>query len=128
MIIDKKEGKDIDENLMLDMSDLDINALLKLDSVDFDQNIRSVHSDVKVGNGYSFSRIRSKFVAVQTQKSGGKILTEEKREELSGLSSGLLSTSFVPHYLRDKANPIDLESIKTENLFVPSNIYTTKPA
>jgi len=61
-----------DEKLILDMSDLDINALLKLDSIDYEENIRSVCSNVKVGNGHSFSKIRSKLMAVETQKSGTK--------------------------------------------------------
>lgn len=118
MIIERKEGKESDENNILDMGDLDINAFLKLESNGCDGVMRSKQSDVKVGNGYKF---------VATEESRTKISIEEKREELYELSSRFLNTSFVPHYLKDKAHIIDFETSKTEYLFVPSNIYSTKP-
>lgn len=82
MIIDRKEGKEGDENIILDMSDLDINALLKLESSGCDGIMRSKQSDIQVGNGYNLSKMENKFVVIETEKSGTKISIEEKREEL----------------------------------------------
>lgn len=55
------------------MSDLDMNALLKLDGNQIDEKIKSVFSDPN-GGEFSKSKITSKVITMETQKSGTKTI------------------------------------------------------